>query len=69
MRLQLRRHLLDRLSSRSPEHPGPGQISILSIPERIHCLQQLFFLYPESEVLTQYQVWQNSEKAAMKKIL
>ncbi|GLD66872.1 uncharacterized protein AKAME5_001824500 [Lates japonicus] len=55
VRLQLRRHLLDRLSSRSPEHPGPGQISILSIPERIHCLQQLFFLYPESEVLTQYQ--------------
>ncbi|XP_027133664.1 uncharacterized protein KIAA0825 homolog isoform X3 [Larimichthys crocea] len=55
VRLQLRRHLLDRLSSRSPEHPGLGHISILSIPERVHCLQQLFFLYPECEVLTHYQ--------------
>ncbi|XP_023256729.1 uncharacterized protein KIAA0825 homolog [Seriola lalandi dorsalis] len=55
VRHQLRRHLLDRLSSRSPERPGHSQISILSIPERIHCLQQLFFLYPESEVLTHYQ--------------
>ncbi|XP_040898479.1 uncharacterized protein KIAA0825 homolog [Toxotes jaculatrix] len=55
VRLQLRRHLLDRLSSRSPDHPGAIQISILSIPERVHCLQQLFFLYPESEVLTHYQ--------------
>uniref|UniRef100_A0A3B4Y314 KIAA0825 n=1 Tax=Seriola lalandi dorsalis TaxID=1841481 RepID=A0A3B4Y314_SERLL len=58
VRHQLRRHLLDRLSSRSPERPGHSQISILSIPERIHCLQQLFFLYPESEV----------ENAIMKKI-
>ncbi|XP_040010197.1 uncharacterized protein KIAA0825 homolog isoform X2 [Xiphias gladius] len=55
VRVQLRRHLLDRLSSRSPERPGPRQTSTLSIPERIHCLQQLFFLYPESEVLTHYQ--------------
>ncbi|XP_071338749.1 uncharacterized protein KIAA0825 homolog isoform X2 [Trachinotus anak] len=55
VRLQLRRHLLDRLSSRSPEHPGVSQISVLSIPERVYCLQQLFFLYPESEVLTHYQ--------------
>ncbi|TKS78887.1 hypothetical protein D9C73_012286 [Collichthys lucidus] len=55
VRLQLRRHLLDRLSSRSPEHPGLGHISILSIPERVHCLQQLFFLYPECEALTHYQ--------------
>ncbi|XP_065821463.1 uncharacterized protein KIAA0825 homolog [Labrus bergylta] len=50
VRIQLRRHLLDRLSSRSPEH-----ISTLSIIERVHCLQQLFFLYPESEVLSHYQ--------------
>uniref|UniRef100_A0A8D3A7N0 KIAA0825 n=1 Tax=Scophthalmus maximus TaxID=52904 RepID=A0A8D3A7N0_SCOMX len=55
VRLQLRCHLLDRLSSRSPEHPGAGQTFILSIPERVHCLQQLFFLYPESEALTHYQ--------------
>ncbi|XP_051279687.1 uncharacterized protein KIAA0825 homolog isoform X1 [Dicentrarchus labrax] len=55
VRLQLRRHLLDRLSSRSPQHPGPRHISTLSIPERVRCLQQLFFLYPESEVLTHYQ--------------
>nr|XP_046243006.1 uncharacterized protein KIAA0825 homolog isoform X2 [Scatophagus argus] len=55
VRLQLRRHLLDRMSCRSPEHPGPRHISTLSIPERVHCLQQLFFLYPESEVLAYYQ--------------
>ncbi|XP_042276768.1 uncharacterized protein KIAA0825 homolog isoform X3 [Thunnus maccoyii] len=55
VRLQLRRYLLDRLSSRSPESPGPRLISALSITERIHCLQQLCFLYPESEVLTHYQ--------------
>ncbi|XP_059192899.1 uncharacterized protein KIAA0825 homolog [Centropristis striata] len=52
VRLQLRRHLLDRLSSRNPYHPGPRHIPV---PERVHCLQQLFFLYPESEVLTHYQ--------------
>ncbi|XP_029999895.1 uncharacterized protein KIAA0825 homolog isoform X2 [Sphaeramia orbicularis] len=55
VRLQLRRHLLDRLSPRIPEHPGPGRISTLSIPERVYCLQQLFFLYPESEALAHYQ--------------
>ncbi|XP_058493319.1 uncharacterized protein KIAA0825 homolog isoform X1 [Solea solea] len=55
VRLQLRRHLLDRLSSHSPAHQGPAQLPILSVPERVRCLQQLFFLYPESEVLTHYQ--------------
>uniref|UniRef100_A0A671Y1N2 KIAA0825 n=1 Tax=Sparus aurata TaxID=8175 RepID=A0A671Y1N2_SPAAU len=55
VRLQLRRHLLDRLSPRSPEHPEAASISTLSIPDQVHCLQQLFFLYPESEVLTHYQ--------------
>ncbi|KAM7416505.1 hypothetical protein PAMA_018520 [Pampus argenteus] len=55
VRLQLRRHLLDRLSSRNPEHPEPRLISTLSITERVHCLQQLCFLYPDSEVLTHYQ--------------
>ncbi|XP_037633574.1 uncharacterized protein KIAA0825 homolog isoform X2 [Sebastes umbrosus] len=52
VRLQLRRHLLDRLSSHSPDHSGPRHISV---PERVYCLQQLFFLYPESEALTHYQ--------------
>ncbi|XP_074494372.1 uncharacterized protein KIAA0825 homolog isoform X2 [Sebastes fasciatus] len=52
VRLQLRRHLLDRLSSHSPDHSGPRKISV---PERVYCLQQLFFLYPESEALTHYQ--------------
>ncbi|XP_042344132.1 uncharacterized protein KIAA0825 homolog isoform X2 [Plectropomus leopardus] len=52
VRLQLRRHLLDRLSSHNPYPPGPRHISV---PDRVHCLQQLFFLYPESEVLTHYQ--------------
>ncbi|XP_034396586.1 uncharacterized protein KIAA0825 homolog isoform X2 [Cyclopterus lumpus] len=52
VRLQLRRHLLDRLSSRCPDHPGTRH---LSVPERVHCLQQLFFLYPQSEALTYYQ--------------
>lgn len=60
VRLQLRRHLLDRLSPRSPEHPEAASISTLSIPDQVHCLQQLFFLYPESEVLTHYQVCSNS---------
>ncbi|KAM3610859.1 uncharacterized protein V6R79_009706 [Siganus canaliculatus] len=55
VRISLRRHLLGRLSSRSPEHPGLGHISTLSIPERVHCLRQLFFLYPESEILLHYQ--------------
>ncbi|XP_076010214.1 uncharacterized protein KIAA0825 homolog isoform X2 [Genypterus blacodes] len=47
VRISLRRHLLDRLSSRNN--------SSLSIPERVHCLQKLCFLYPDSEVLTLYQ--------------
>ncbi|KAM9391487.1 uncharacterized protein KIAA0825 homolog [Pholidichthys leucotaenia] len=53
--LQLRRYLVSRLSSRNPENSCPGQISTLSILERVHSLQQLFFLYPESEVLNYYQ--------------
>ncbi|CAK6950129.1 uncharacterized protein KIAA0825 homolog [Scomber scombrus] len=55
VRLQLRRHLLNRLSSRSPDHPGPRLTSTLSVAERVQFLQQLCFLYPESEVLTHYQ--------------
>uniref|UniRef100_G3P827 KIAA0825 n=1 Tax=Gasterosteus aculeatus aculeatus TaxID=481459 RepID=G3P827_GASAC len=52
VRLQLQRHLLDRLSSQFPGHPAPRHISVT---ERVHCLRQLFFLYPESEALTHYQ--------------
>ncbi|XP_074526836.1 uncharacterized protein KIAA0825 homolog isoform X2 [Halichoeres trimaculatus] len=55
VRHQLRRHLLGRLFPHNSEHPAHRQLSTLSIPERVHCLQQLFFLYPESEVLTHYQ--------------
>lgn len=56
VRLQLRRYLMDRLLCHRPEHPGSGLISTPTIFKRVHCLQQLFFLYPESEVLTHYQV-------------
>uniref|UniRef100_A0A3B4AIT1 KIAA0825 n=1 Tax=Periophthalmus magnuspinnatus TaxID=409849 RepID=A0A3B4AIT1_9GOBI len=57
VRLQLRRHLLDRLSPHISEHSGPGSTSSNpSISKRIYCLQHLFFLYPESEVLANYQV-------------
>uniref|UniRef100_A0A3P9AA19 KIAA0825 n=1 Tax=Esox lucius TaxID=8010 RepID=A0A3P9AA19_ESOLU len=43
VRLLLRRRLLDRLALPLP------------VPRRIHCLQQLLFLYPAWEVLTLYQ--------------
>ncbi|KAJ3603758.1 hypothetical protein NHX12_028499 [Muraenolepis orangiensis] len=57
VRLQLRRHLVGRLSSCcSPEHQGPKRLFALSPAERVHCLQQLCFLYPEAEVLSHYQV-------------
>lgn len=56
VRLQLRCHLLIRLSSRSSEQPVPSKILSLSVSESVHCLQLLFFLYPEFEVLTHYQV-------------
>ncbi|GLD75541.1 uncharacterized protein AKAME5_002687500 [Lates japonicus] len=38
-----------------PRHPWTPDKFPSVHPEQIHCLQQLFFLYPESEVLTQYQ--------------
>lgn len=56
IRLLLRRHLVGRLSCRSLEHIEPRFISTVSIPERVHCLRQLLFLYPESEALAHYQV-------------
>lgn len=56
IRLSLRRHLLWRLSAHGPLKAEPGHIPTLSVPERLSCLQQLFFLYPQSEVLAHYQV-------------
>ncbi|CAL8248755.1 unnamed protein product [Merluccius merluccius] len=56
VRLQLRRHLVGRLSSCCPEDQGPERLFTLSLAERVHCLQRLCFLYPESEVLSHYQV-------------
>ncbi|CAG5922288.1 unnamed protein product [Menidia menidia] len=55
VRLPLRRYLMDQLSCRSAEHPVSIEISTLSILEQVHYLQQLFFLYPDCEVLTHYQ--------------
>ncbi|XP_061906965.1 uncharacterized protein KIAA0825 homolog isoform X2 [Entelurus aequoreus] len=52
VRLQLRCHLLKRLSTHCP---GSHGVPTLSIIERVQCLQQFCFLYPECEVLTHYQ--------------
>lgn len=61
IRLLLRRHVLRRLSAHGPLKAAPGNVPAMSIPERLHCLQQLFFLYPQSEVLAHYQVRQKME--------
>uniref|UniRef100_A0A8C8E2F8 KIAA0825 n=1 Tax=Oryzias sinensis TaxID=183150 RepID=A0A8C8E2F8_9TELE len=55
VRLHLRRYLMDQLLCRSPEFCECRKTSSLTIFERVHCLQQLFFLYPECEVLRCYQ--------------
>lgn len=66
VRLQLRRHLLDRLSPDFSERPEPGFTSPNpSISERIYCLQHLFFLYPESEVLANYQAFRSQFTVAL----
>ncbi|KAM8866056.1 uncharacterized protein KIAA0825 homolog [Synchiropus picturatus] len=49
VRLLLRRHLMNQLSTTHCQRPS------LSLSERAHCLQQLCFLYPETEVLALYQ--------------
>lgn len=56
VRLHLRRYLMDRLLCRSPEFCECRKMSSLTTFEKVHCLQQLFFLYPECEVLRYYQV-------------
>uniref|UniRef100_A0A8C6WXP7 KIAA0825 n=2 Tax=Neogobius melanostomus TaxID=47308 RepID=A0A8C6WXP7_9GOBI len=66
VRLQLRRHLLDRLSPHISERPEPDFNSPNpSISERIYCLQHLLFLYPESEVLAYYQAYRGQFTAAL----
>ncbi|RVE68322.1 hypothetical protein OJAV_G00090880 [Oryzias javanicus] len=55
VRLHLRRYLMDRLLCRIPEFCECRKMSSLTIFERVHCLQQLFYLYPECEVLRYYQ--------------
>nr|XP_057927899.1 uncharacterized protein KIAA0825 homolog isoform X2 [Doryrhamphus excisus] len=52
VRLHLRCHLLERLSTLGAEGHG---VSSLSITERVQCLQHFCFLYPECEVLAHYQ--------------
>lgn len=56
IRVLLRRNLLWQMSAYSPLKAEPGDISTMSSPEQVKCLQQLFFLYPESEALMHYQV-------------
>ncbi|XP_017159060.1 uncharacterized protein KIAA0825-like isoform X2 [Poecilia reticulata] len=55
VRLRLRRFLMDRLSCRTSGPPGSPQLSTITILERVNCFKQLFFLYPECEVVTGYQ--------------
>ncbi|XP_007562817.1 uncharacterized protein KIAA0825 homolog isoform X1 [Poecilia formosa] len=55
VRLQLRRFLMDRLSCCTSGPPGSPQLSTMTILERVNCFKQLFFLYPECEVVTGYQ--------------
>ncbi|KAI4900758.1 hypothetical protein NFI96_031996, partial [Prochilodus magdalenae] len=63
IRLLLRRHLLDKLQpAEEPNQPGQSaESSTVSsrVPQRILILQQLSFLYPETEVLSKYQVVQS----------
>uniref|UniRef100_A0A8B9HVI7 KIAA0825 n=1 Tax=Astyanax mexicanus TaxID=7994 RepID=A0A8B9HVI7_ASTMX len=63
IRFLLRRHLLDRLQlSEEPSQTAQsaeGSNLNSRVPPRIHILQQLSFLYPESEVLTKYQALQS----------
>uniref|UniRef100_A0A1A7WWN9 KIAA0825 n=1 Tax=Iconisemion striatum TaxID=60296 RepID=A0A1A7WWN9_9TELE len=56
VRLQLRRYLMDRLSCHSPDRSETRQISTHIILERVYSLQRLLLVYPECEVLTDYQV-------------
>uniref|UniRef100_A0A5F8GCN8 KIAA0825 n=1 Tax=Monodelphis domestica TaxID=13616 RepID=A0A5F8GCN8_MONDO len=54
IRLHLRRFLLNKLQGHDKVNNSPQTISF-----KTHCIQQLLFLYPESEVLAKYQSLQN----------
>ncbi|XP_020864262.1 uncharacterized protein KIAA0825 homolog isoform X3 [Phascolarctos cinereus] len=54
IRLHLRRFLLSKLQSHNKINNAPHTISF-----KTHCIRQLLFLYPESEVLAKYQSLQN----------
>ncbi|XP_072462208.1 uncharacterized protein KIAA0825 homolog isoform X2 [Notamacropus eugenii] len=54
IRLHLRRFLLSKLQSHNNINNSPHTISF-----KTHCIRQLLFLYPESEVLAKYQSLQN----------
>lgn len=60
IRVLLRRNLLWQMSAYSPLKAEPGHIPTMSSPEQVKCLQQLFFLYPQSEALMHYQVRKNT---------
>ncbi|XP_010217437.1 PREDICTED: uncharacterized protein KIAA0825 homolog [Tinamus guttatus] len=56
VRLHLRRFLVNRLQSQSQEESNALQ---QQMQFKTQCIQQLLFLYPESEVLSRYQNMQN----------
>ncbi|XP_074789117.1 uncharacterized protein KIAA0825 homolog isoform X2 [Athene noctua] len=56
VRLHLRRFLVNRLQSQKETNTNALQ---QQVEFKTQCIQQLFFLYPESEVLTKYQSMQN----------
>uniref|UniRef100_A0A8D0FAE3 KIAA0825 n=1 Tax=Strix occidentalis caurina TaxID=311401 RepID=A0A8D0FAE3_STROC len=56
VRLHLRRFLVNRLQSQEETNTNALQ---QQVEFKTQCIQQLFFLYPESEVLTKYQSMQN----------
>ncbi|XP_048838873.1 uncharacterized protein KIAA0825 homolog isoform X3 [Brienomyrus brachyistius] len=56
IRVQLRRHLLDKLHSADDVVDGDrGAEGCIRIAQRVRCFEQLLFLYPETEVLSRYQ--------------
>ncbi|XP_021235375.1 uncharacterized protein KIAA0825 homolog isoform X1 [Numida meleagris] len=56
VRLHLRRFLVNRLQSQEETDPNASQ---QQMQFKTQCIQQLLFLYPESEVLSKYQNMQN----------
>lgn len=56
VRLHLRRFLVNRLQSQEETNPNASQ---QQMQLKTQCIQQLLFLYPESEVLSKYQNMQS----------